>query len=142
MAEEVELLKMKAALVVAGAAELEKKWEEEVAGEEDRPLQEVAAQASMRLVEGEVVRMSAGEVVAAFLQQQGSRLGKKNLSGVVAEGHQNEQAVEAVQKIRACPRMEVAHGTCLLKVVESQHRLPVESSVDAVGEADQVSDQE
>jgi hypothetical protein len=97
-------------------------------------------------VEGEAVRVGhcfhsaqvrVAEEVAAFLQQQRSTPGKKNLLEAVVEDHLNERAAEAVLKICACPRKEAAHEICQMKVEESRHRLPMASSVVAVGEVDQ-----
>lgn len=100
--EEVELLMKKAALGEVEEAEQEKKWAVEVAEEEDRLLQEVAAQVLKRLVEEVVARedrhLNVEEVAVASLQQQRSKPGRKSLLGVVEEGRQNEQVVEVVLK--------------------------------------------
>jgi hypothetical protein len=87
-----------------------------------------------------VVQVCVEEVVGAFLQQQDSRLDKMNPSGAGEEDRQNEQAVEVVLKIRACPRKEVAHRICLLKAAGNQYRPPKVSSAGEEGEVGQVQD--
>jgi hypothetical protein len=100
---------------VAGQA---RKWEGEVAEEEDHLLQAVVGLVSQHLV-GEVeergeqsfrpVQEPVAEVAAAFLQLQHSRPGRKNpLEGVV-EDHPSVQAEEAVPKRCACPRKVEVH---------------------------------
>jgi hypothetical protein len=95
---------------VAGQA---KKWEEKVAEEEGHLLQAVVVLASQHLVE-EVeeqeerscrpVQEFEVEEVAAFLQLQHSRPGKKNPSEEAVEVHPNVQAEEEVPKRYACLR--------------------------------------
>jgi hypothetical protein len=136
--EGVELLTLKVALVEVVAAEQEKKWEGEVAEEGDRLLQERAVRVLRRLVEVEVGRVRVEEEVAAFLRQQDSRLGKMNPSVAEEEGRQNEQAVEVGLKICACPRKEVEHRICQLKVAGNRYRPPMASSVVVEGEVGQV----
>jgi hypothetical protein len=129
VAEEVELLTLKVALVGEVAAEQEKKWEGEAVEVGDRLLQEVAARVLRRLMEVEVGLVRVEEEVAAFLQQQDSKLDKMNPSGEVA------------LKIRACPRKEAAHRICLLKVAGTRYRPPKVSSAGEEGEVGQVQDQ-
>jgi hypothetical protein len=95
----------------------------------------------MRLMGVEVALVRVGEEVAAFLRQQGSRLGKMNLLGVAEGVLQNEQAVEVGLRICACPRKEAAHRICLLKVAGNRYRPPKVSSAGEEGEVDQVQDQ-
>jgi hypothetical protein len=62
--------------------------------------------------EGQSFRSVPGlevEVVAAFLQLQHSRLGRKNPLEVVVEDHLRVQAEEAVLKRCACPRKVEVH---------------------------------
>jgi hypothetical protein len=62
--------------------------------------------------EGQSFRSVPGlevEVVAAFLQLQHSRLGRKNPLEVVVEDHLRVQAEEAVPKRCACPRKVEVH---------------------------------
>jgi hypothetical protein len=141
VAEEVELLTLKVALVGEVAAEQEKKWEGEAVEVGDRLLQEVAARVLRRLMEVEVGLVRVEEEVAAFLQQQDSKLDKMNPSGAAEEDRQNEQAVEVALKIRACPRKEAAHRICLLKVAGTRYRPPKVSSAGEEGEVGQVQDQ-
>lgn len=125
---------MKALVVVAeeGVAELQKmvawaevevagqakKWEEEVAEEEGRLLQAVVVLVSQHLV-GEVeeqeerscrpVQELEVEEVAAFLQLQHSRPGRKSPSEEAVEVHPNVQAEEEVPKRYACLRKVEVH---------------------------------
>jgi len=115
--EVAELQKMVAwaEVEVAGQA---KKWEEEVAEEEGRLLQAVVVLVSQHLV-GEVEEREEqsfrpaqeleGEEVAAFLQLQHSRPGKKNPLEEAVEDHLNVQAEEVVRKRYACPRKVEVH---------------------------------
>jgi hypothetical protein len=141
-AEEAVVLLLKVASGVVGVVEQAKKLEGEVAEEEDRLLQEVAARVLTRWVAKAVVQAGQhfhGEAeVVAFLQQQGSKLGRKNLLEVVEEGHPNEQVAEVGLKKHVCPRKEVVRGICLylLKAAATRHRLPKESSEVEVEEED------
>lgn len=140
------VLLLKVALGVEEAVVREMKWEEEVAEEEGRLFQEVAVQVLMRWAAKEEARVvqhlhsvlaHVEEAVVAFLQQQRSRLGKTSPLEAVEEGHLREQAAVAGLKRHACPRKEEVRGICLLKVVATQHRPPMASSVAVVEEGDQ-----
>lgn len=113
-----------------------------MAEEEDRLLQEVAARVLTRWVAKAVVQAGQhfhGEAeVVAFLQQQGSKLGRKNLLEVVEGGRLIEQAAEGGLKKHVCPRKEAVHGICLclLTAAATRHRLPMVSSEVGVEEED------
>jgi len=131
VAEEVAGLLLTVALGVEEVASQGKQLVEEVA-EEERSLQEVAAQVLTRWAAKEVVqagqRFHEEVEVVAFLQQQHSQLGRKNPVEVVEVGHPNEQAAVVGPKEGVCPRKEAVRGTCLLKVAANQYRPPMESS--------------
>ena len=103
---------LKVASGVEGAVGQEKQLAEEVAEEEDRLLQEVVVQVLTRWVAKEVVQ--AGQhfreevVEEAFLQQQHSKLGRKNPLEEVEAGHLNEQAAVVGPREGVCPRKEAA----------------------------------
>jgi hypothetical protein len=105
----VAVLLLKAALGAEEVVGREMQLVEEVV-EEERYLQEVAAQVSMRWVAKEVVqagqRFHEEAEAVAFLQQQRSQLGRKNPLEVVEVGHLNEQAAVVGQKERVCLRKE------------------------------------
>jgi len=100
------------ALGVEEVASQGKQLVEEVA-EEERSLQEVAAQV--------LTRWAAKEVV-----QAGQRFHEE--VEVVEVGHPNEQAAVVGPKEGVCPRKEAVRGTCLLKVAANLYRPPMESS--------------
>ena len=107
------VLLQKAPLEAEEAVGQEKQLAEEVAEEGDRLLLEVAALVLMRWVAEEVVQAGQHfreEVgVEAFLQQQRSRLGRKNPSEEVEVGHLHEQAVVVGPKEGVCLRKEAVH---------------------------------
>ena len=107
------MLLPKAALEAEEAVGREKQLAEEVAEEGDRLLLEVAALVLMRWVAEEVVQAGQHfreEVgVEAFLQQQHSKLGRKNPLEVVEAGHLNEQAAVVGLREGVCPRKEAGH---------------------------------
>ena len=116
--EGVAALQRMVALAEVEVAGQAMKWEEEVAVEEDHLLQAVVVPVSQHLVgeveeqEGQSFHSVPGlevEVVAAFLQLQHSRLGRKNPLEEVVEGHLRVQAEEAVPKRCACPRKAEVH---------------------------------
>lgn len=115
-AVEVAELQRMAALVEAEVAGQGMKWEEELAVEEVHLIQ-AAVVLVLRCLAGEVeeqgeqsFRSVPGlevEVVAAFLQLQHLRLGRRSPSEGAAEDHLSVQAEEAALKERACPRKAV-----------------------------------
>ena len=106
------MLLLKVALGAEEVVDQEKQLVEGVEVEV-RLLQEVAAQVSTRWVAEEVVQAGQHfreEVgVEAFLQQQRSRLGRKNPSEEVEVGHLHEQAVVVGPKEGVCLRKEAVH---------------------------------
>jgi hypothetical protein len=109
--EVVAVLLLKAALEVEEVVDQEKQLAEEVA-EQERCLQEVAAQVLLRWVAKEGVqagqRFHEEAEVVAFLQLQRSQLGRKNPLEVVEVDHLNEQAAVVGLTERVCPRKEAA----------------------------------
>ena len=106
------MLLLKVALGAEEVVDQEKQLVEEVEVE-GRLLREVAVQVLMRWVAEEVVQAGQHfreEVgVEAFLQQQRSRLGRKNPSEEVEVGHLHEQAVVVGPKEGVCLRKEAVH---------------------------------